>query len=1274
MTINGAKKIMAWLTLVLFSGQSAALTAPEALLSTVPQAQVSSRLGSFSADTLASSLRELPAELGNLRETFIPAAKAGDDENSIASRYPVVLHVQDAHANGEAQARIKDILEWIHKTSQETNVQGPVVVALEGSVGKLHPEYLDMFPEFPDANEALVKDLSDKGELTGSDLYLWEQYKSAKNPETKSKTEMIFWGAEDPELYRRNLDQFRGLLFKRTDIDALLQPFESLLAIAQSRILNPQLRDFLKESERTEVLALAVLKHAKPTLGIDLEDKIEQLRFPNLTRFSYLREIEPLLDAELARMDWESLKAAFEKNKIPEELTERFGHLFSEKGESGLSLRQTAEDVFSHPGAKKIRFRDYPHLLQWASYRILAQEISSADFISELEQLKQAVMTKLSQKKEEKDFIELYRDYLLFRKVLHLDVTREEYAETESAPEKFVSGDLSRRLFLLVKRDRELESAGKEVRKNEPLLQDYYRRASLFYRGAGTRDLEIMENALSFYQSRLREEIHPSETKSAAPGILVIVTGGFHSEGMTGFLKDRGIPHLVFVPRISKIEEDSLYFKVMRRDQADLSGYFDKNPLNKQESLLLKGLIEKAAPELTQRYGIASSDIPGWIEKVIQRHPVLSARLSALVFSGEGKPFVRISAQSQRTDAVKVGNQSVSEVALLNTAGTGTGSYGDLASQVFEPSLTTSVTVTPGLSGHSTFQKAPPAGGTLAKQLGNLDVTMGPIDAGNLELLRSAANQFEGLKQILNPSTSQIGPGGLIVPSAARSELRATEGPGGAPSIGEISLDKMTLNQEEINRIVETYDLITITADVQDGLSYGDYYKRFEPFLAAAGKALKALRTKEKRAGAEPRHKVFMMKPWTEVGSTENFFDTIKWSREPSSEEGNNDFFFDVVFQPDFSYRDESGREASDQVLFGIRDYGKTLTESETARRDRTIALLRKAFQGSDFMNSAKAERMVNEWIGLSRHAASAREELRQSPLSVFEKIVRNSGPEPLTTAIFRKEVAALPADAVPSLKDFLQLHPELVSEHEVSEVVTASFVPADWSQEDRPGLVSYIQLRLIAQETTTDEEVLAVKQSREALGNFAWLLDSGKTPAQIILPLEKGVENNEELFRVAMILAAADKSMRFTFLVEDSPQQARAQAVRMAERRLELGIPDASVLERFKFVPSAGSEDVRVIKQIYSENKEIPSAVITQRRAWLEKMGYIPRMSRILNNGLDRNTAVMVTAALLRQLKEQYDPVSINDLLNQYDLNVDELVENVARMIQVINHLATQA
>lgn len=2281
MTFKRAKKITAVVVLAVFGVQDAVFSAPDALLTAGSQIQIPSEIKHFDAGQLAASLRELPAELGSLRETFIPGSEKKTISRESSVPYPVVLHVQDAHANIEAQDRIKNILSWIRKTSVERGVQGPIVVALEGSVGPLNPEYLDLFPEFPEANEAFVHDLREKGELTGSDLFLWEQYKDRKNPEHAAEPEMVFWGAEDAESYRRNLDQFRSLLFKRGDVDALLQPYESLLAIAQSRTLNPQLRDFLRESDRTEILALALLKHARQTLNIDLSDRIEQLRYPNLARFSYLRDIEPMLDAELARMDWKSLSEEFKKQGIPAELTERFGLFFADKGETGLSLRQTVEEIFLQPGASRIRFRDYPHLLQWASYKILAQEISSAEFVAELEELKQAVMSRLAVKDKEKAFLELYRDYMLFRKMLHLEVTRDEYAAAEASANRLVFSELARRLFALLKKDRELEALGKDIQKNEPQVQDFYKRAADFYQGAGTRDLEILENALGFYENRFRSAVRPDETQSSAPGILVLVTGGFHSEGMTQFLKDRGIAHLVVVPKISKIDAEDLYFKVMRRENADMSAYFDKNPLNKQESLLLKGLVEKAAPELTQRYSIPSAEIPRWIDTAIRRHPVLSEKLLPMVMGSGEKSFVRISAAATASRVPDTQNHTVNEVTILNKAGAGTGSYADLANQPFDPALATNVTVTPGLSGHSTLQKAPPAGGTLVTQLGNLDVTMGPIDAANQEILKSAAAQLQGLSRILNPKTSAVGPGGLVVPPA-RSELRADTAGGGKLEVGEISLDKMRLNQEEINRIVETHDVIQIKADVQDTLSYEQYYKRFEPFLAAIGRALKSLRLKESRTGTERAHKVFVMRTWTEVGSTENFFDAIKWNREPTIEEGNNDYFFDVVYQPDFSYRDEAGRMVEDQTLFGVRNYGQTLPPEESRRRERTTALLRRAFEGPDFMSSASAEQTKNdlflylaaklthfndlakvserygadlsvvaygagldkrirklftnpslgfggrlaqflEWVreerleevltvleqrvdffserekqatkqrkieiietrlsesvamlreiaenpdseitikdildrlppalhflfeletildinkinqqdysdkiaayvgdlrgkkaallgvayregesritkspakriirqlvaagvtefyvadaaarealrdwiagiknnendslakilrdrrvrfygidegtpdldiytasanadfvviptdaepalknldiarlkkslgdkylfdginlfglrangetlyplqslreagiryvsvgrpplnlaadysladslvigdelekgrpelavravrdyeqyllslepdaeraerlkgvfavpsvadrekaalsetakrvavigggyvglttganladlgndvtvldipqrkramdalnsdatevpihepglrdliikgkeagkirfqalpeeynravqgasivylavgtpqqdngaqdpafinaairqigGIIRDQAaregrekafktivikstvtprvfedavkileaeyqlkagvdygfvsnpeflregqaikdittdldrtvlgfysgmppesrrrvekdllelwyplmlrtphtvlltdtatstlikyaanaflavsittanvmaqdaalenvgsnfreiaprlrkdkrvganaflnegcgyggscfpkdvravnfasdeqagrpllmivladqmnqyfktadvrrlidqlrgtkvigtkailqgkvvgllgmafkaetddmreapsahilyellkldvqqvriddpifrvpdaprretiianylgevykhfkhdadfeaayadyvkssalndsqvqqklfsrlrfskgfqndlrerisqdqkievtpesfaetygkyfdartqldpwndsssplltqplikafqgllnlrrvdasvlqdfffrevyfkeryldkkrvvfvekaeealtvpvenaaaarpadavllitdwkeykemdftpfsgqilidtrntlfdradelsrqlgisvtgpgrrpSARSELREQPQGVFEQISLADGSVPVATDIFRQGVAALPAPASETMKDFLAEHPEFTAGHEVSELMTASFVPSEWSRPEGDAVLSYLKLRLVNDRAPSGEAPRVVTEAREALGKFAWLLDTGKTPAQLILPLEKGGEN-EELFRVAMVLAASDKSMRFAFLVEDSPQQARAQAARLSDRREELGIPDESVLERFKFLPSEGAQDVRVIKQLYAESKEVESAVISRQREWLERMGYIPRMNRIVNDGLDRNSAVMVTAALLRQLKDQYDPISIQDLLNQYDLNLDELVESVARMIQVINHLATQA
>ena len=84
----------------------------------------------------------------------------------------MVILIQDAHANPEAQANIKAILECL-------SIRYPgMAVAVEGAAGTIHPEYFDLFREFPEANQAVVNDLKQKGELSGMELYLWEQYQT----------------------------------------------------------------------------------------------------------------------------------------------------------------------------------------------------------------------------------------------------------------------------------------------------------------------------------------------------------------------------------------------------------------------------------------------------------------------------------------------------------------------------------------------------------------------------------------------------------------------------------------------------------------------------------------------------------------------------------------------------------------------------------------------------------------------------------------------------------------------------------------------------------------------------------------------------------------------------------------------------------------------------------------------------------------------------------------------------------------------------------------
>ncbi len=84
----------------------------------------------------------IPSELGEIREYHRGADAPG-------SR-PFILHVQDVHADPEAQLKVRDLLHYLSGEMKTKPGEGPeLFIALEGASGELHPEYLEFFPDFP---------------------------------------------------------------------------------------------------------------------------------------------------------------------------------------------------------------------------------------------------------------------------------------------------------------------------------------------------------------------------------------------------------------------------------------------------------------------------------------------------------------------------------------------------------------------------------------------------------------------------------------------------------------------------------------------------------------------------------------------------------------------------------------------------------------------------------------------------------------------------------------------------------------------------------------------------------------------------------------------------------------------------------------------------------------------------------------------------------------------------------------------------------------------
>ncbi|HNX69265.1 MAG TPA: response regulator [Candidatus Omnitrophota bacterium] len=617
---------------------------------------------------LQSYLYTLPSEIGTLHEIVDGGGRRADGASSVSPTsnlqppFEFVIHIQDAHANPEAQRNIYRTLKFLAEKYPGLSV------AIEGAEGPLYPEYLDLFREFPAANQAVIEDLLQKGELTGAELFVWDNYRATRNAQgATGKTNALsvergaliapkVQGVENTELYASNLRAYRDLLFKRGDIQKLLIPIRERLEKESSRALNPGLRGFLKERDRRkegrydvsgtvsdanlQAYVRTLRKEISKTLAIDLNDAIEQLRFPNLVRVVLLEKNGQGFDRARAADEWKKLieeirpaaktvaekqlvealsvygaeKVGLEKNSATENSSAKVGRGMLGAPEA-LYPRKLLERLSVFARGHKIDLADRKAFLESLKFLIFQSEIDVTGLMSEMDSLESQLIAKLSRTDAEKEFVRQLENSGLLVKLLSLELSRAEYRKALE-----VRGDLA----VLVKGNKNLLAA--------------LEKAFSFYEGTLKRDGALAENTLALSKQDGGRRMADGASGFSSPFMLhpssrlvVLITGGFHSEGVREALVEQGAGYASLTPRISKTDHGEMYQRVMADDNADLSAYFKvKNPfLTKQEALLFKETLEIAAPVLSGTYQITGADKARRVQNAFADSPVLSRATAA---------------------------------------------------------------------------------------------------------------------------------------------------------------------------------------------------------------------------------------------------------------------------------------------------------------------------------------------------------------------------------------------------------------------------------------------------------------------------------------------------------------------------------------------------------------------------------------------------------------------------------------------------------------------
>ncbi|MFZ5802430.1 MAG: hypothetical protein ACOY3K_04885 [Candidatus Omnitrophota bacterium] len=308
-------------------------------------------------------------------------------------------------------------------------------------------------------------------------------------------------GIEDRELYLKNRDIYLKYLADKERIDLLLKKASQDIHQLKQTAFNPELAAF--DAKRVEFLAGKKAESFLPYLITKAgERSVDLAAYPQIALFKEILTLEAGLDAEKLKSEAARLMDSLPKGRITFEEALRAGK-FSEEKLAYYSQTRLYRDIMKRQ-----------------------DELSHQDFFAEIEALTAQV----------------------------------EGALTATDAEKALA--VRAKTFALIETLASFKATPADIRKYEA------EEASVQAEAAGLGLTDPLALAADFYRlAKQRDEIFFKKITTEEPlgKDIAVVTGGFHTDGLSELFRHAGISYIVVTPDLGKESmSEKLYFSRMQ--------------------------------------------------------------------------------------------------------------------------------------------------------------------------------------------------------------------------------------------------------------------------------------------------------------------------------------------------------------------------------------------------------------------------------------------------------------------------------------------------------------------------------------------------------------------------------------------------------------------------------------------------------------------------------------------------------------------------------------
>ena len=507
-------------------------------------------------DLIHPSQLAMPEEFGSVKEywphTSIPEAQMPRRPEKI------IIHIQDAHCNYEAQMNLAKMLEHLYLA------YGVTLVLVEGGSRSDSLSYMREYAPKDKRREVADKYLK-MGKICGENyLDIAEDYP------------IDVYGIEKPELYDANMQGFLKLDEIRDNDLVLLANLRDTANALKARLYSKEIQDLeAKKKDYTDeklkfkdwTLYILSLFNDKEKAGLEKEGLENMMAYDK---------------ALILERDTDLKKTELERSKLLEYLTKT---LPQAKLKECLANTQDAKEnkikqsqYYNYlksllPQGSNVN-KLYPNLFAYIDYLNVFDKIDNESLFKELPVLEDAAYNKLLGRN--KDAAELYfisKAIETFEGLIEIKITPDETKFYTDNKKRFKVKEWKDFLLKQAKRF----GIATNINPESGVLDNHFAFIDNFYRVARDSEDAFLVNSIKVMDERLPVSALTGDAGAFkpndpnAPKLAVLICGGYHTNTLLELFRKDNIAYAVVAPKVTTQTDKNLYRTVLKEVYTPMS-------------------------------------------------------------------------------------------------------------------------------------------------------------------------------------------------------------------------------------------------------------------------------------------------------------------------------------------------------------------------------------------------------------------------------------------------------------------------------------------------------------------------------------------------------------------------------------------------------------------------------------------------------------------------------------------------------------------------------